>query len=183
MLTIYDPQSVTYKTYVVSNDRRLRQTTDPGSPRLPAFRHENQNRTGHDCLNIFLVILNAEIKFRRYFQELQLNNVTNQLPQDVLGLMNLTVELANLIYWKPVPTEGSKGKEVLSQRLANARRNTPRSARPDPAKTIERLSSEDTEMGDVGGPSTVLGRNTWFADANVEERKAYLTMLTSESGT
>lgn len=176
MLTIYRPQRA-YTNYMVSSDRRLRQTTQSSSPRLPPFPHECQRRVPYDRLNIFLVILNAEIKFRRYSQEIQLNNITN-VPQDILTLITRTVKLADSIYWKPVPTKGSPGKAILHQKIANARRNTPKAARPDTRKTIERTSSKDTEMGDLGGTST-SERGKWFEDADVEQRKAYMTMLTS----
>lgn len=180
MLTIYRPQGA-YTNYMVSSDRRLRQTTESSSPRLPPFPHERQQRVQYDRLNIFLVILNAEIKFRRYSQEIQLNSFPN-VPQDILRIITRTLELADLIYWKPVPTEGSPGKAILDQKIANARRNTPRAARPDTRKTIERTLSEDAEMGDLGGTST-SGHGKWFDDADVEQRKAYMTMLTSAPGT
>ena len=70
------------------------------------------------------------------------------LPQDIIGLMVKTLELANL---KPVPTEateGSRGREIYDQTIANARRNTPlaRPSMPDSAKTMGGTSSEGTEM-------------------------------------
>ena len=166
MLTIYFLQ-IAYMNYMVSSDRHLRQTTESSSPCLPPFPHERQKRTSYDRLNVFLVILNAKIKFRRYSQEIQLNNITN-VPQDILRLINLIVELADLIYWTPVPTIGSPGKAILDQKIANARRNTPRAARPDTRKLTESTSSEDTEMVDLGGTSA-LGCGKWFEDANVQQ--------------
>jgi hypothetical protein len=34
------------------------------------------------------------------------NSPTTPLPDDVLDFMHLTVELVDLLYWKPVPTKG-----------------------------------------------------------------------------
>ncbi|KAF5373278.1 hypothetical protein D9615_007399 [Tricholomella constricta] len=179
MLTIYRPKGG-YINYV-SSDRRLRRTTESSSPRLPPFHHESQERGPYpNRLNIFLVILNAEIKFRRYSQENQLNNFP-ALPQDILTLITRTIELADLIYWQPVPTEGSPGKAILDQGIANARRNPPRAARPDTRKTMERTLSEDAEMEDLGGTSASAraARGKWFDNATLEQRKAYMTMLTT----
>ncbi|KIL65244.1 hypothetical protein M378DRAFT_534927 [Amanita muscaria Koide BX008] len=69
VLTIYNRANNTYKQYVVSDDRCLRESVDPNSARLPPFRHDTQQRDGAGLVrgvNIFLVALNAEIKFRRY---------------------------------------------------------------------------------------------------------------------
>jgi hypothetical protein len=35
------------------------------------------------------------------------------LPADVLDLMHRTIDLVNLIYWRPVPMKGTKGYEEL----------------------------------------------------------------------
>jgi hypothetical protein len=64
---IYDPITKTYKNYVVAMDQCLRELPGPNSSRFPAFRHAFEYRD--HCarhLDIFLVILDAEIKYRRY---------------------------------------------------------------------------------------------------------------------
>ena len=84
------------KDYVIGHDRTLREspgTTD--SPRLPAFTFD-ANRAALP-LNVFLVVLNAEIKFRRYRRM----GTMPKLPEDVEELMNETIKLVELIYWKP----------------------------------------------------------------------------------
>ena len=48
-------------------------------------------------LNPFLVILNAEIKFRRYLR--QQRPPPLPLPTNVMTLIHLTIELVKLIYW------------------------------------------------------------------------------------
>jgi hypothetical protein len=49
-------------------------------------------------LNPFLVVLNAEIKFRQY---LRLPQAQALLPADVMDLIRKTIELVDLIYWEP----------------------------------------------------------------------------------
>ncbi len=95
--------------YVPSRDRRLRESIEPDSARLPPFRHDFQNRDETHDLNTFLVAINAEIKFRRYLKMIQEHPPTTALPDDVLALMRRVVELVDLLYWVPVPTKGSKG--------------------------------------------------------------------------
>jgi hypothetical protein len=84
------------KNYVVGHDRTLREA--PGtadSPRFPAFTF--MNRATSLSLNVFLVVLNAEIKFRRYRRM----GTMPQLPEDVEKLIDETIRLVQLIYWKP----------------------------------------------------------------------------------
>ena len=83
------------KNYVVGHDCTLREA--PGtddSPRYPAFTHAERASLS---LNVFLVILNAEIKFRRYRRM----GAMPRLPEDVEKLMDETIKLVQLIYWKP----------------------------------------------------------------------------------
>ncbi|PPQ91148.1 hypothetical protein CVT25_002462, partial [Psilocybe cyanescens] len=92
-------QVVSHKTYVPGPDHTLRES--PGdliSSRFPSFQFGYPRSKGP--LNPFLVILNAEIKFRRYLRQTQLPPLP--LPADVMSLINLTIYLIELIYWKPV---------------------------------------------------------------------------------
>ena len=181
MLTVYNHGANAHANYVASRDRCLRESPDPRSHLLPTFHHETQYRTELDKLNVFLVAINAEIKFRRYFQEMRLNTLSSPLPDNVLALMNACIRLVDLIYWTPEPTEGSQGQAILDQRITDSPRNLPRTARPDPASMIESSSGEDTEMGNVGPSRTASSaeRRTWFANANGAQLKAYGTMLMS----
>ena len=71
-LTTYDRATSTPKNYTVSSDRCFRESRESNSPRLPPFRHTTQQgRNRGDRLNVFLVALNAEIKFRCYFRMIQ----------------------------------------------------------------------------------------------------------------
>jgi hypothetical protein len=117
--------------------------------------------------------------------------------------MRRTVELVDLIYWKAVPTKGSTGEAVLARLQASRRRNSGRASRADPAVFIERGSSEDVEMEDtqdhdvqnLGSPQSKVKTPPdvstperhrrelrWFANADVETRKAYGRALMSGHG-
>jgi hypothetical protein len=108
-LTFYNRvnDTIRKKYYVVGPDRVLRE--DPGtvdSPRLPPFTFDAR---GGDALNLnpFLVILNAEIKFRRYIRQ----GHHTRLSPDVQQLMEKTCELVQLIYWKPTEATNEEGRQ------------------------------------------------------------------------
>jgi hypothetical protein len=99
--------------------------------------------------------------------------------------MQACINLIDLIYWTPQPTEGSKGHAILNQRIATAQRHLHRAARPDPARMMDSSSGEDTEMEAAissAAPETRSSRRKWFAEASMEQRRAYGTMLMSTSG-
>jgi hypothetical protein len=191
MLPVCHPNTSTPKIYVPANDRRLRESPEPDSPSLPAFRHLTTSRDALEHLNIFLVILNAEIKFHRYLRMISQNPPTTSLPADVLALMHLTIELVDLLYWKPVPTKGSRGEALLAKRVNTSRKNPLRTMRPDSAKTMERGSSEEREMmGDDEVDNLSRSRSNsghhrkfcWTADTDIETLKAYGRALMSGHG-
>jgi hypothetical protein len=87
-------------------------------------------------LNIFLVILNAEIKFRRYLQ-MSARNPSLSLPADFLSLMRRTLQLVDLLYWmSTTPTKGSPGEEIMAG-TRSRRRNPAGKSRPGPLVMIE----------------------------------------------
>ncbi|KDR71451.1 hypothetical protein GALMADRAFT_143724 [Galerina marginata CBS 339.88] len=101
---------VSHKLYVPGEDHTLRER--PGSltcPRFPPFHFDYSRAKGP--LNPLLVILNAEIKFRRYLRQTQPPPLP--LPDDVMKLINLTIELVNLIYWKPIVRPNTPAVEIL----------------------------------------------------------------------
>jgi hypothetical protein len=103
-----------YVQYVAARDRRLRESADPNSPHLPTYRNVTESRSKFNRLNVFLVVLNAENKFHEYLEMISQNPPTTPLPDDVLALMHLTIELVDLLYWKPVPTKGSPGEKLFT---------------------------------------------------------------------
>lgn len=117
MLTVFHSPTSTPTNYVSAKDRCLRTSPEPDSPCLPAFFHVPKGRRSElDHVNIFLVILNAEIKFHRYLHMINENPPPTPLPANVLALMHLTVELVDLLYWEPVPTKGSQGEALFVKR-------------------------------------------------------------------
>ena len=146
VLTVYSPGDGSHKNYVAAEDRSLRESPDPNSPRLPPFRHSTDGREFAERINIFLVILNAEIKFRRYFKMIREDPPPMPLPDDVIHLMRRTADLIDLLYCRPVPTKGSKGEAIMARIQASRRRNSGRASRADSALFIERDSSEDVLM-------------------------------------
>ena len=185
MLPICDPTTKICKVYVVARDRVLRESSEQSSPRFPPFHHVTESRNDDfDHLNVFLVALNAEIKFRRYFAMTQLNPPTVPLPDDVLSIMSRTMELMELLYWRPVPTKGSPGEKIYAEAVAYGRQNPVRGARPDPTGTIERSSREEMDVGEdvqsLRGVAAV--RLPWPEDADLETRMAIGRALMSGHG-
>jgi hypothetical protein len=187
MLTVYDPSTATYKHYVAAEDRRIRESSDPSSPRLPAFHHVSENRDPEHHLNVFLVIINAEIKFHRYFQMTEHHSPTIPLPAGVINLMQRTMELVDLLYWEPVATEGSKGAEDLATKVANRRKNPPHTGRlkATESKSSAEMVEDDQDMQIPSGLHGVLSRRRrlrWLKDMDLETRMAYGRALMSGHG-
>jgi hypothetical protein len=118
VLPIFHSAASSPTIYVSAEDGRLRKSFLADSPPLPTF-HNTKRSNITDHLNVFLVILNAEIKFHRYLHMISQNPPKTPLPADVLNLMHLTVELVHLLYWNPVPTQGSQGETVFAERMKN----------------------------------------------------------------
>ncbi len=199
VLTVYDHDSTTanHKDYVVAEDQCLRESRDSRSISLPPFRPKSNNRPSLHRLNIFLVILNAEIKFRRYGR---LHSLANDLPPNVQSLMALTQALVDLLYWTPIPRKGSQGEQLRAQLQSSQRRNVPRGARPkarlvetgslseakmESASEMELASesqTEDKSDNDIPESSTSQtkwdrARIDWLLDSDAETSKAWLTAL------
>jgi len=96
VLLHYDPAQGGPKIYVPSPDHRLRESPgDLTCPQFPSF--SGPTRQPDAKLNPFLVILYAEIMFQSCF-DFPLPKI---FPNDVLELMKETIEVVDLIYWKP----------------------------------------------------------------------------------
>jgi hypothetical protein len=165
-------------------DRSLREAHQTNSLRFPPFRHQSLGRNGPMQLNVFLVILNAEIKFRRYLEMIRQDPPT-PLPNDVLTLIHRTVELVELVYWRPVPTKGSHGEAIMVKRLARMR-HPDNGTGTDHAKSIERRSNEEREVQEDETILTLPRRRRKLvlpADMDLQSRMAYGRALMSGHGT
>ena len=63
VLPIFHSATSTPTLYVSARDRHIRESPEPDSPHLPAFHHACESCRKFEHLNVFLVVLNAEIKF------------------------------------------------------------------------------------------------------------------------
>ena len=120
---------------------------------FPSFAFD-YNRSRSFPLNPFLVILNAEIKFRRYLREIP----SPTLPDGVVELMHKTIHLVELIYWDPVNRPGTRAAlsmeiddipTVRRSDIPSVRRRRP----PGPGATLE-------ERRDFG-QYLLSGRGKW----------------------
>ncbi|TDL13203.1 hypothetical protein BD410DRAFT_554961 [Rickenella mellea] len=82
------------------------------------------------------------------------------------------MELVDLLYWKPRPTQGSRGAELV-QTVQAARRNAARRSQPKTGSTKE--SGEDEPEPAAAAPSLVRKKRnlSYPADADLETRMAY----------
>ncbi|KAM6495239.1 hypothetical protein JOM56_009862 [Amanita muscaria] len=185
IFTVYDRANNGHKNYVVSNDRRLRESIDYNSPRLPSFSHDAQHRKSNPSrVNVFLVAINADIKFRRYFR---MAEQLPPLPPDVIELMRRVTYLIDLIYWEPVPTKGSKGEVIYNARgIAQVlkRKKPPRSTQLGYIEN-ERTSSAESAGEDVSSPRKKRSEllleerrfDEWWRSVDFETRRAYGTAI------
>ena len=162
------------KYYVVGPDRVLRE--DPGnidSPRLPPFVFDAR---GNDALNLnpFLVVLNAEIKFRRYIRQ----GRHTHLSPGVQQLMEKTCELVQLIYWHPTEATDEDGRQ---RRIAVDCMDIDSSSvsSGDPANMSEFGSLDDKGTG--GSTARPLKRQR-IALVGPAKRRKYIQHLLSGQG-
>ena len=163
------------KNYVVGQDRTLRES--PGtmdSPRLPAFTFDANRHVDVLSLNVFLVVLNAEIKFRRYRRM----GTMPKLPDEVEGLMDKTIELVELIYWKPEKKTSYRHHLELALQ----------------AMDVDDQDMPDVEMGmkpiDEGDNEDTVGKSNKRMqkvkrpgrNRTLEQRKEYMQYLLSGRG-
>jgi hypothetical protein len=120
-------QAETPKLYQVDSNGVLREaplTSD--TPRYPSF-HFSGTRERGDRLNPYLVILAAEIKFRRY----RASPNAPRLDAEYEALITKTINVASLLYWEPLTG-------------ANARRLFP----PEPGEKMD-VDEDGTDESEV----------------------------------
>ncbi|KAF9478468.1 hypothetical protein BDN70DRAFT_942737, partial [Pholiota conissans] len=149
VFTSYDPSLGTHKAYCPSPDRLLREyPSDLSQSSPPFYGPDGPKRQGGLHLNPLLVILNTDIKFRRYHR---LPPPSQFLPEDVLDLMKQTEELTNLIYRELKATPGSAGEGLRKERDLSRRVNEERAARRRAKETKIRSAKSGAAVDAVAG--------------------------------
>ena len=160
------------QSHVSAPDRTLRKS--PGTndcPRFPTFCYEYA-RSGVLSLNAFLVILNADVKFRRY---LKMPTPANPLPADVMELIHKTVELVDLIYWKPAIRPGTYAEECFQEYAA-----TDLNYDSDDSQVGMRI--EESILGTQQVFHSVGGHGSLLSGSTLQERREYGQYLLSGRG-
>lgn len=142
-----------------------------------------------------MVILSGEIKFRRFIRDLRESPFLQSLPADVMDLIHKTINLVDLIYWKPEPRPGTQGYEIYMQRFDSARRNDTRKARPgnlressdeDKAASDDAMNSSGSDSGTEYAHNRSQGsrrREFSFPEgASLERRREIASLLMSGHG-
>ena len=181
VLTLYDRANgqVSFKTYVASPDHTLRESpgTDDTFPRFPSFALD-PNRPADQLLNPFLVILNAEIKFRRY--RLLLNSPV-PLPADVMELIRKTVTLVELIYWQPSVRPNTDAALHRDRMLVDLVEDVDNVV-PEPVETGHDEEEEEEGKSTEQESNYGYGRAPPGVDATLAERIDYGQYLISGHG-
>ena len=185
VLTLYDRANgqVSFKTYVAAPDHTLRESpgTDDTFPRFPSFALD-PNRPSEQLLNPFLVILNAEIKFRRY--RLLLNN-PDPLPADVMELITKTMTLVELIYWRPSVRPNTAAARYRDQMSVDPVQDVDNVV-PEPMETSHEEEDDDDDAEEGGSTEQEsnygYGKAPPGVDATLAERIDYGQYLISGHG-
>ncbi|KAG5637413.1 hypothetical protein H0H81_004671 [Sphagnurus paluster] len=168
MVAYNQDASGSLKAYVSAvEDNTIREF--PGTqtcPRFPPFSSDFP-RPEFMNLNPFLVILKAEIKFRRCLRQRR----PPHLPADVLDIVNLTLELVKMIYWDPVIRPNTCAARIR----ANCPHPAPRT--PSPAPSTDMICVDEEEMPHARQRCDVVRRPA--AGATHEERMEYGQYLLS----
>ena len=174
VLTIYDHASgqVSRKTYVAAPDRTLRESpgTDDTFPRFPPFSLDSNRRVAQ-LLNPFLVVLNAEIKFRRYLRMSQ----APLPPADVMELIKKTIELVDLIYWQPSVRPNTIAAEHLDEPMLVDHQDVP-------VGLDMRTGQEEEGEHAIHDSNYGYGRDPPGVGATLAERRDYGQYLISGRG-
>jgi hypothetical protein len=90
---------------------------------------------------------------------------------DVLDLMRRTIELVDLIYWKPFPEEGTNGYKML---VANGRINE------GPGSNDIDIDDDDDDVRTMAMRHAQIKQ---LLSADLETRKAYFSSMMNRHGT
>jgi len=133
-------------------------------------------------MNPLFVVLNAEIKFRRY---LRMQAPAIPLPDDVQDLMRMSKELVDLIYWRPIVKPGTEGAPAANNISLLRQMNPPRAKRPRPESVVESELEKATDSKRArgqGSPSRGANLFPWPEGADLKTRVEMGSALLSGHG-
>jgi hypothetical protein len=109
-----------YTPYKASNDKLLRQVDpasilssdrpNPTAQPFPPFHHDTE-RIPAEALNVYFVLLNAEIKFQRFAKNIGLD----KLHPDMRAIAEQTISIVDLMYSQPVRSEACVAAQVSAR--------------------------------------------------------------------
>ena len=144
-----------YSAYKASSDGLLRQvdqasivSSDPPAPDAPPFSpftHETKRKIDQ-AINVYFLLLNADIKFRRFIQNVGLD----KLHPEMRAIAKQTMDIVDLIYTHPVRSESCMAVAAAA-RGEYSLRPRPQDAAVDQAS--ERNAESTMEAGGGAGPS------------------------------
>ena len=105
-LSIFDRAAGIFREYIPASDFSLREATT--NERLPTFVPPTRQEHTMDAVNVFLVAINAQMKFKQFkamYQEQPL-----PLPSDHVVLVERTLELVDLFDWKFKKPKASRSR-------------------------------------------------------------------------
>lgn len=146
-----------YTPYKASSDKLLRQV-DPESifsshppnltaPPFPPFHHQT-SRDILQTLNVYFVLLNADIKFQRFAKNIGLD----KLHPDVKAVVEQTMEIVRLMYSQPQRSEAFIAIQVT------ARKEWSIQEPPQGAGAVNYAEDKDEDGAEVSGSTQTEGR-------------------------
>lgn len=169
-----------FKPYVLSPDGALREGPDNNTPRPPPFGFPAQTHTrkSGEQLNPFMVVLNADFAFRRYRDRLRVTgnimDMNSALCQDYIDLVNLTDELVDKIYHRPIlewANHKLRKRALRHGRLLPPNNSPPRSEEPPSALSTD-LDRRDADLAeDKGKDPAANGNGDCGSDSTTQKGK------------
>jgi hypothetical protein len=150
-----------YTPYKASGDKLLRQVVpesilsthppDLTAPPFPPFHHQT-SRDILQTLNVYFVLLNAEIKFQRFAKNIGLD----KLHPDMKAVVEQTMEIVRLMYSQPQRSEACIAIQV------SAGKEWSIWERPQGAGTVNYAKDKDEDGAEVSGSTQMEGRKCEF---------------------
>jgi hypothetical protein len=150
-----------YTPYKASSDKLFRQV-DPESilsshppnltaPLFPPFHHQT-SRDILQTLNVYFVLLNADIKFQRFAKNIGLD----KLHPDVKAVVKQTMEIVRLMYSQPQRSKACIAIQVSARKEWSIREP------PQGAGAVNYAEDKDEDGAEVSGSRQTEGHKCEF---------------------